>query len=88
MSTQIISRDEWLSALKDAGLHDDSDPNAVTSTEFAALMGMSRSTAERKLKLLVKAGGATAVHKRITDTAGRSVQCSAYRLLTRTAKRK
>ena len=80
-----ISRDEWLKALTDAGVED--DQGATTAGEFAALFGLNRLTAERRLKALEAAGKVTRTHKRSARTDGRIVTCVAYRLVTETRKK-
>jgi predicted ArsR family transcriptional regulator len=76
-----INRDEWLSALKDAGLHQEDDQRAVTVSEFAAMIGMKDNAARRKLVALEKLGRAKKTSKRFADSAGRSIATTAYRLL-------
>lgn len=79
MSVQI-NRDEWLSAMKDAGLHDEGDPESLTVMEFATLMGLKRTTAQRCLSGLVEAGKARQTKKRIMDSQQRAVIVTSYRL--------
>lgn len=81
MSTKI-NRDEWLSALKDAGLHDEGDPDSISVVEFAAMMHLKRATAQRCLYGLVEQGKAVKAKKRITDSQHRVVTVTSYRLLT------
>ena len=75
-----ITRDEWLNALREAGLHDEDDPGALTVMEFAALMGYKRTAAHRRLLLLVQAGKAKQTTKRMSDGQGRRLIVTAYRL--------
>lgn len=76
-----ISRDEWLKALHDAGYRDDEDdPNAVTVAEFAAMFGLTRTVAERRLKALEERGTATRTAKRGAGKDGRIMRLLAYRL--------
>ena len=79
MSVQI-NREEWLAALKDAGLHHDDDPNSLTVAEFADMMGLKRTSANRRLQQLVDVGKAATTKKRISDSQGRVVVVTAYRL--------
>lgn len=80
MSTQI-NRDEWLSALKDAGLVQANDPKAVTIREFGEMFGLKDNAARRRLVELERVGRAKKTAKRFTDSAGRLITTTAYRLL-------
>lgn len=77
-----INRDAWLQALQAVGgdaLED--DPDALTAQEFADLMGMARSTAQKRLRELVEAGKAQLVTKRVPRGLGGGTYPSpAYRL--------
>ena len=77
-----ISRDEWMKALTEAGLHDQEDDQAaVTVTEFAAMFGIHRLRAARQLEALAKAGKAHKTYKRTrTPDGGRTFRYIAYRL--------
>ena len=75
-----ISRDEWLSALTDAGLNDQHDPDAVTVNEFAEMFGLDRQTADRRLKKLEALGKATKAKKRSATPDGRMLWYVAYKL--------
>ena len=78
----MITRDEWLAALNEAGYHDEKhDPDAVTIPEFAALIGVTRRTAEWRLKRLVETGHATRAYKRTTRSDGKPITLPAYRLV-------
>lgn len=79
-----ISRDEWLKALTDAGLHETDDQEAVTVPEFAAMFGLDRQTADRRLKRLEAIGKATRVRKRAPAAGrdGRMCWYVAFRLVT------
>lgn len=76
-----INRDEWLKALGESEqpVHQD----AVTTAEFAALLGVSLCTAQRKLRRLLDEGKATSVYKLVARNQGRngSVKVPAYRLV-------
>lgn len=89
MSPTHITRNEWLKALGDAGLHStEDDPTAVTVMEFAAMMGnLGRSTAAHQLARLVHAGKAVETRKWVTTTYGRRTQCRAFKLIGPTKKR-
>ena len=81
MST-TITRDDWLNAIREAGIDDPvGDPDAVTAGEFAAMFGIDRNAAMRRLVQLVEAGKATRTTKRMTDVLGRSVSYPAYKLI-------
>jgi DNA-binding transcriptional ArsR family regulator len=69
----------WQKALADIGEEDRHDPDAITIHEFMALFGLSRPTAERRLRALVAAGKATETRK-VGRKAGRRVAYVAYRL--------
>lgn len=79
----MISRDDWLTALTDAGLHHENDELALTALEFAAMFGLTRSTAESQLSVLVAHGKATRTRKRLVNGYGRTVSYVAYRLADR-----
>jgi hypothetical protein len=75
------TRDDWLRALDAAGMPQQDDREAVTVTEFMALMNLSRMTASRQLRQLVIRGKATEVRKMATLADGRRYSCLAYRLV-------
>jgi DNA-binding transcriptional ArsR family regulator len=75
-----ISRDDWLVALSEAGLHHESDPDAITACEFAEMMGLPLTTARHQLRALVSAGKATETRKRNITARGHRVELLAYRL--------
>lgn len=77
-----ITRDEWLQALTEAGVHSaEDDQSALTTTEFAEMFGVTVSTAHSRLQLLVAAGKAQATRKWATNAYGRRIQYRAYRLV-------
>lgn len=85
-----INRDEWLKALDAAGLEGgaEDDRDAVTVNEFAAMFGLTRGTAERRLQGLAKARKATRTRKvLILEDRGRRVACIAYRLCSKQMNR-
>lgn len=81
----MITRDEWLAALGEADTP--IDPDAVTVSEFGALLGVGRMAASAKLVALVKNGKAAKVHKVITCGDGRRIRVSAYRLVKKVPRR-
>ena len=77
-----ISRDEWLAALAEIG--DDQttdDRNAITTTEFMAMMGADRQAARRRLERLVATGKAERTFKRERLPDGRTMRLTGYKLL-------
>lgn len=77
----MINRDEWMTALKEAGMPAATqDPNAITASEFATLIGLSKGTARARLQVLVEQGLAEQVTKRVADGHGRVQLIHAYRL--------
>lgn len=82
-----ITRDDWLRALIEIGVHDgrEEDPTALTINECAAMLNIKRDAAARRLSRLVESGGAERVLKRITTQNGRSVRLVAFRLTRRGA---
>lgn len=78
-----ISRDAWLAALGQADIVD--DPDALTITDLARLLGVGERTAYVKAAQLVKSGKAVEVLKRKAgSTLGRRPIVKAYRLVTTT----
>lgn len=64
-----ITRDEWLKALEEAGVNALSDDQgALTVAEFAAMFGICRTAAVRRLEHLCAAGKATRTQKRVAKT--------------------
>lgn len=86
MSATIL-RDEWLRALEEADMGISDDPTATTTAEFAAMFGIKRLAAERRLVALVAAGKATRTHKWSRGADGRRIRLVAYRL-TKADKKK
>lgn len=77
-----ISRDEWLAALAEAGLEQVDDQDALTVSEFAEMMGMTRYGATQRLNALVSAGKAIKTSKRLQrTTSGGAGTATAYRLI-------
>lgn len=73
-----VTRDEWLRALNLVAPTD--DPNAMTTSELAALLGIDSRRARERLSRLVADGKATRVTKVIRTPAGVAIRLPAYRL--------
>lgn len=86
MSATIL-RDEWIKALEEADMGMSDDPTATTIAEFAAMIGVNRIAAERRLAALVERGKATRTHKWSRGSDGRRMRLVAYRL-TKADKKK
>lgn len=78
----MITRDEWLRALTEAGVAspDVDDQDAVTIIEFQEMFGLPRNTAAFKLRALVTAGKATETRKVVLNSYGRRQSLKAWRL--------
>lgn len=89
MSTPI-GRDEWLKALSDAGFGTENDPDAITITEFAKMVGVGRLAAQARLEELVRTGKAVETKKWSLSASGlRRGLSRAFRLVeTPPAKRR
>lgn len=74
-----ITRDEWLQALGTAA--QPTDPDALTTTEIAAMFGIARSAAERRIKDLVAQGKAIRTVKLAPMINGHSKRVTAYKLV-------
>lgn len=75
-----ITRDDWMAAVKEAeGIPEESD--ALTVTEFMALMGMKRTTARKQLLDLVRLGKAQYTTKRQRNMQGVVIEVPAYTLV-------
>ena len=85
MSTDI-SRDAWLSALKDAV--DPGDPNSMTSSELGEILGISKRQAQIHAMRLVKKGRAKLTTKRITRSNGYTQSVQSYSLTLPWVRRK
>lgn len=82
-----ISRDEWLKALGDAGFSQEDDQSAVTLSEFAALVGISRHVAAARLGALIAAGKAIKTKKYWVNGRGIRVLGAAYKLTDQKKRR-
>ena len=79
ISASGISRDEWLAAIGESSSED--DQGAITSREFAVMLGLEITAARKRMAKLVASGKAIRTSKVIRQGqwATRSV---AYRLVT------
>lgn len=78
----MITRDEWLKALVEAGVGGrPDDREALTTAEFGAMMGLNELNARRQLEKLVAAGKATRTSKWSNGKDGRRLSMNAYRLV-------
>lgn len=73
-----ITRDDWLKALGQA--IEPADPNAITTTEFAQLLGIGRTAARAHLARLVSEGKARVTSK-IVRSGVSATRCAAYVLV-------
>lgn len=73
-----ISRDEWLKALGDSITPN--DPDSLTTAEFAAMVGIGRTLAVKKLAQLVAEGKAVRTSK-IIRSGQWATRCLAYKLV-------
>jgi len=74
-----ITRDEWLKALGEADCQD--DPEALSPSELAALLGVTTTCARFRIKKLVELGRAIRVTKIMTRPDGGRIRVPAYKLL-------
>lgn len=74
-----IDRDAWLAAIGDPVVV---DPEAITTQEFASLLGISFRNAQRRMQELIAAGKAGVGPPRPTkDVAGRRTKIPTYKLI-------
>lgn len=83
----MITRDEWLRAMEEAGVNQVDDRDALTPKELGELMGIERTTAERRVRAMVAAGKAIKTTKLIEDGRGRRYCHTAYKLVPAKKKR-
>jgi hypothetical protein len=85
-----ISRDLWLRAVEESGLGVVDDQGAITIAEFAEMFNppIHRSSATRRMRLLVQNGRAVQTKKNISDGTGRIYNQPAYRLVDETPTKK
>lgn len=76
-----INRDKWLKALKEATETPLPESDAVSILEFAAMIGVNRAQADRRMAQLVAAGKATQTTKLKRRTDGGVIKIPAYRLV-------
>lgn len=67
----MITKDAWLAALDAAQMLPPDDPDAITIAEFAALVGVKRVAAQRRLDQLVSKGLATPTRRWVDTGWGR-----------------
>lgn len=77
MSTGI-TRDDWLKALGEAV--EPPDQQALTTTEFASMIGLGRTAARERLRRLVEQGKAVRTSK-IVRAGSAATRCTAYKLV-------
>lgn len=78
----MFTRDEWMQALVDAGLHDDrDDQDAVTIMECSDMLGIPRDAARRRLMALENAGKATRTMKYTQRADGKMFRMMAWKLV-------
>lgn len=73
-----ITRDEWLDAIGES--IEPADPNAITTTELAQLLGIGRTAARAHLARLVAEGKARITSK-IVRSGLSATRCAAYALV-------
>ena len=78
-----ITRDDWLSAIREATepLPSADDDESVTIADFATLLGVQRCQAGKRMRMLVHAGKATLTRKSIRRVDGGVIWVPAYRLV-------
>lgn len=85
----MITRDDWLRALGEAGYHEDEhDEHALTVNEFAEMLSIPKTTAANRLHALVMAGRAERTFKRAVNGYGRRITFKAYRLIDRPKRKR
>ena len=84
----MITREDWLRALAEAGVPTENDQAAVTVAEFATMMDLTLWMAGYHLRNLHRNGRAVRTSKRGQDGLGRRKMLVAYRLVEPRAKRK
>ena len=78
----MISRDDWLTALKEAEDAPLPVSDALTVEEFAALIGMKTGAARKRLLLMLAAGTVVQTTKQFRRSDQRIATATAYRLVT------
>lgn len=77
----MITRDDWLTAMKEAEDAALPDTDALTVEEFAAVIGMKNHAARKRLRRLVESGKAAQTTKQIRRSDNRVITTTAYRLV-------
>lgn len=80
-----ISRDEWLSALREAD--PTSNPDALTRQELGAMLGLQETATKIRIRKLIADGKLVPAKKQITDASGRPQVVAAY-LLTKPKRKR
>lgn len=78
-SSSGINRDDWLQAFGDAAMPN--DPDALTVLELAAMFGIHRQMAARRINELLKAGKAISTFKQTMNASGYTRRVAAYKLI-------
>ena len=77
----MITRDDWLAALREAEADEIPESDALTVQEFADMIGMKRHAALRRMAILVREGRAVRTLKKFRRTDNQITSVSAYRLV-------
>lgn len=75
-----INEDDWLAAVGEAQRAEPAPSDAMTVSEFAALLGMGRIAAQARLNKMVSLGLATRTTKMIRKTTGGLYTAPAFKL--------
>ena len=70
-----LSRSKWMAALSAASIDTRDDQDALTIDAYAEMFNVSKMTAARHMRTLVKKGLATETRKRMKDGKG---TCNSY----------
>jgi len=77
----MISRDEWLEALRDVTAPLEENSDAIMVREFAEILGVSHGQAGRKMRQLVASNRAVQVRRQLRRSDGGVIYVPAYRLI-------
>ena len=77
----MITRDDWLSAVKEAREVTIPESDALTMQELASLLGLRRTATRLQLNTLISTGRAVKTTKQVRRLDGRVVVVPAYRLV-------
>jgi DNA-binding Lrp family transcriptional regulator len=83
-----ISREEWLAAFNEVEAAPLPEDDAVSTLEFAKMMGISRAQAHRRLSMMLDAGKAERCTKTIRRVNMGIVQIPAFRLIKKPTKKR